>query len=225
MQIGNQTYNLRFTPDPDVVGVGYDSVTRAVTVTVTKKTVTVPALLRHICLQWQHARASTIPASSLYTVVSNDGGINAGPYTVTLKLKDAEHYKWAGSDEATAALSWTITPADIAVSGTATVTPLGYGQQLTDGERETRILHQHSPTNEKEVAYKLPASEMISGLSCTYTNSSGGRSSVNGKWQWDLTGLTQPLNASDTPYSVNATFVPSEPGNFKTTVTRTFQVR
>ena len=223
LQIGDQTYNLRFTPDPDVVGVGYDSVTRAVTVTVTKKTVTVPALSGTFVYNGS-TQKPTIPASSLYTVVSNDGGINAGPYTVTLKLEDAEHYKWAGSDEATADLSWTITPADIAVSGKATVTRLGYGQQLTDGEKETVILHEHSK-NETTATYKLPASDMISGLSCTYTNSSGGRSPVNGKWQWDLTGLTQPLNASDTPYSVNATFVPSEPDNFKPTVTRTFQVK
>ena len=63
---------------------------------------------------------SDIKSTDLYTVVKNDGGINAGEYEVVLTLKDPDNCKWANNENknsisvpftiAKAENSWTVEP-------------------------------------------------------------------------------------------------------------------
>ena len=57
--------------------------------------------------QWQ---AADISATDFYTV-QNEGGTNAGVYTVTLTLIDTNSYCWAGGDSNPTSLTFTITRA------------------------------------------------------------------------------------------------------------------
>ena len=45
-------------------------------------------------------QAATIEASDAYTVIENNGGVNAGEYNVVLKLTDENAYEWKTPDEA-----------------------------------------------------------------------------------------------------------------------------
>ena len=64
-------------------------------------------------------QAATIEASDAYTVVENNGGVNAGEYNVVLKLTDGNAYEWKTPDEADATmltLKFVITKATNSVS-------------------------------------------------------------------------------------------------------------
>ena len=52
-----------------------------------------------------------VPVSTLYTVQSNPGGVNAGNYDVVLELTDSTNYQW---DEQGGKAAFQITPADLA---------------------------------------------------------------------------------------------------------------
>ena len=45
-------------------------------------------------------QAATVDASDAYTVIENNGGVNAGEYNVVLKLTDENAYEWKTPDEA-----------------------------------------------------------------------------------------------------------------------------
>ena len=45
-------------------------------------------------------QAATVEASDAYTVIENNGGVNAGEYNVVLKLTDENAYEWKTPDEA-----------------------------------------------------------------------------------------------------------------------------
>lgn len=64
-------------------------------------------------------QAADVPASGLYTVEQNNGGIDAGNYDVVLKLRNSANYKWSTTDNAQVTLRFEITQA----VNTWTVTP------------------------------------------------------------------------------------------------------
>ena len=64
-------------------------------------------------------QAATVEASDAYTVIENNGGVNAGEYNVVLKLTDGNAYEWKTPDEADATmltLKFVITKATNSVS-------------------------------------------------------------------------------------------------------------
>ena len=64
-------------------------------------------------------QAATVEASDAYTVIENNGGVNAGEYNVVLKLTDENAYEWKTPDEADATmltLKFVITKATNSVS-------------------------------------------------------------------------------------------------------------
>jgi len=73
-------------------------------------------------------QAADIPASDLYTVVKNDGGIDAGNYDVVLKLNDGANYKWATTDNAEVTLQFKIVQAKNAWVTTPSITGWTYGE-------------------------------------------------------------------------------------------------
>ncbi len=64
-------------------------------------------------------QVATVEASDAYTVIENNGGVNAGEYNVVLKLTDENAYEWKTPDEADATmltLKFVITKATNSVS-------------------------------------------------------------------------------------------------------------
>ena len=64
-------------------------------------------------------QAATVEASDAYSVIENNGGVNAGEYNVVLKLTDENAYEWKTPDEADATmltLKFVITKATNSVS-------------------------------------------------------------------------------------------------------------
>lgn len=64
-------------------------------------------------------QAATVEANDAYTVIENNGGVNAGEYKVVLKLTDENAYEWKTPDEAdatTLTLKFVITKATNSVS-------------------------------------------------------------------------------------------------------------
>ena len=49
-------------------------------------------------------QVATVEASDAYTVIENNGGVNAGEYNVVLKLTDENAYEWKTPDEADATM-------------------------------------------------------------------------------------------------------------------------
>ena len=49
-------------------------------------------------------QTATVEASDAYTVIENNGGVNAGEYNVVLKLTDENAYEWKTPDEADATM-------------------------------------------------------------------------------------------------------------------------
>ena len=64
-------------------------------------------------------QAATVETSDAYTVIENNGGVNAGEYKVVLKLTDENAYEWKTPDEAdatTLTLKFVITKASNSIS-------------------------------------------------------------------------------------------------------------
>lgn len=80
------------------------------TVTVEKQTVTEPTIESKGYTGMK--LTAEVPESDLYTVVTNEGGINKGSYDVVLELNDPDNYKWKTTDEKTVTLTFTVTAAD-----------------------------------------------------------------------------------------------------------------
>ena len=173
--VGSYTYTVKFTPDNLNC---YNSATIDVTVNVNKQTVEVPTIASTVYNG--QPQKPNVPATDYYTVVTNNGGTNAGDYAVVLELKDAANYVWSDGDtSAQKTLTFTIAKATMTVFGTASVMELGYGQTLKAGTETT--------------ADKTTANEMISGLTITGVNDV----TMTGKWEWDdSTHVGEVLNAS-----------------------------
>ena len=173
--VGSYTYTVKFTPDNLNC---YNSATIDVTVNVNKKTVAIPEIAS-VTYNGQPQQPN-VPNTDFYTVVTNNGGTNAGDYAVVLELKDAANYVWSDGDtSAQKTLTFTIAKATMTVFGTASVMELGYGQTLKAGTETT--------------ADKTTANEMISGLTITGVNDV----TMTGKWEWDdSTHVGEVLNAS-----------------------------
>ena len=173
--VGSYTYTVKFTPDNLNC---YNSATIDVTVNVNKKTV---AILEIASVTYNgQPQQPNVPNTDFYTVVTNNGGTNAGDYAVVLELKDAANYVWSDGDtNAQKTLTFTIAKATMTVSGKASVMTLGYGQTLKTGVGMTTD--------------NTCANEMISGLTITGVNNV----SMTGIWDWDDSAhVGKVLNAS-----------------------------
>ena len=110
-----------------------------------------------------------------------------------------------------AVVSYQIRKADLTVSADPAgndiqVQKLGYGQELTDGEKETRTV------NGKVVDFRLSAQDMISGVVVSYERN-GSSIPVTGKWKWMLTDETGEPYSQPLPVGkrqIKAEFIPEE---------------
>ena len=82
----------------------------AVTLVSGDKALVEPPVVRDVKFTGSPVTA-TVPASELWTVVANAGGTAEGRYTVTLKLTDAEHSRWVGSETDTIELAYNVVAA------------------------------------------------------------------------------------------------------------------
>ncbi len=83
----------------------------------TKTTVNVPVVNSKIYNG--EKQSATVETSDAYTVIENNGGVNAGEYKVVLKLTDENAYEWKTPDEAdatTLTLKFVITKASNSIS-------------------------------------------------------------------------------------------------------------
>ena len=79
-------------------------------------------------------QAATVEASDAYTVIENNGGVNAGEYNVVLKLTDENAYEWKTPDEADTTmltLTFSITKAANEIT-VLTVADRTYGEQADE---------------------------------------------------------------------------------------------
>lgn len=213
LAIGPLSFSATFTPDDQL---GYRSGAAMVTADPKKTVVPLPAIAAKTYTAG--SQTADIDSTADYTVTENAGGTDTGTYDVVLTLADPAGYRWENDPTGTSAaatLAFVINPATLTVSGTESVMPLGYGQKLAGGTADNGML-------------ALCANTMISGITVKF-----GASTVNGDWKWTLTGLSQPLNASDpdddktsgSGYSVSAAFTPTSPNasNFQL-LSRSFAV-
>ena len=110
-----------------------------------------------------------------------------------------------------AVVSYQIRKADLTVSADPAgngiqVQKLGYGQELTEGEKETHTV------NGKVVDFRLSAQDMISGVVVSYERN-GSSIPVTGKWKWMLTDETGEPYSQPLPVGkrqIKAEFIPEE---------------
>jgi hypothetical protein len=115
--VTNSGYEAALTVDDanyDYTNVqGYNSetheVTRTVSLTVNKATVTAPTIVSKTYTGQK--QTATVASSTLYSVTTNNGGTNVGSYDVVLTLTDPANYKWTDSTEAAKTLKFNITKA------------------------------------------------------------------------------------------------------------------
>ena len=197
-QVGTYRYFAIFTPEDTE---HYSVFPEWMTVTVRKGTVTIPTVPSAVYNG--KLQKPSMSDTDYYTVEVNNGGTDAGGYTVTLKLKDAANYKWSDGDESeTKDLTFTISPAPLYVGTGYSVAPLGYGQQLVGGK----------DTHTDKV--NRSASDILSGAEVTMVDNT----TVAGWWEWtDENYVGKTLNASSVKdnndygdgYQVLATFHPT----------------
>lgn len=219
---GEQEFTMTFVPEDED---GFRRITGIkVKLTVTKREVEIPLIAG---LTYDGSRQKPVVNETAdYEVTENNGGISAGTYTVTLRLKYPEYMVWKESglatdgsqatvsseDPAVAVVSYQIRKADLTVSADPAgngiqVQKLGYGQEMTEGEKETRIV------NEKVVDFRLSAQDMISGVVVSYERN-GSSIPVTGKWKWMLTDEkgepynSQPMQVGT--WQIEAEFIPEE---------------
>ena len=219
---GEQEFTLTFVPEDED---GFRRITGIkVKLTVTKREVEIPLIAG---LTYDGSlQKPVVNETADYEVTENNGGISAGTYTVTLRLKYPEYMVWKESglatdgsqatvsseDPAVAVVSYQIRKADLTVSADPAgngiqVQKLGYGQEMTEGEKETRTV------NGKVVDFRLSAQDMISGVVVSYERN-GSSIPVTGKWKWMLTDETgKPYNSQPMQvgtWQIEAEFIPEE---------------
>ena len=219
---GEQEFTLTFVPEDED---GFRRITGIkVKLTVTKREVEIPLIAG---LTYDGSlQKPVVNETADYEVTENNGGISAGTYTVTLRLKYPEYMVWKESglatdgsqatvsseDPAVAVVSYQIRKADLTVSADPAgngiqVQKLGYGQEMTEGEKETRTV------NGKVVDFRLSAQDMISGVVVSYERN-GSSIPVTGKWKWMLTDETgEPYNSQPMQvgtWQIEAEFIPEE---------------
>lgn len=103
--VGTKTFTALFTP----ASANYNSREVAITLTVAKKSVPVPAAASKIYTG--STLSSGITATELYTVSSEETGADVGKYSLTLRLTDSANYKWASTDSDSVTVVFEITKA------------------------------------------------------------------------------------------------------------------
>ena len=171
-KVGTFEYNIVFQPDRTDL---FNPCKAPVKITVTSGKVAIPVI--EPAEYNGTLQKANISDTAYYTVESNSGGIDAGDYTVVLKLKDSVNTAWSDGTTADKVRTFTIQPAKLKLDKTKhSVSPLSYGQQLcTD------------PNGTSNDIIKT-ANDMLSGLVVTGINGE----QINGKWVWDasMKGIT-----------------------------------
>jgi len=75
-------------------------------------------------------QTADIADTEFYTVKQNNGGTEKGSYNVVLKLKDADNYKWATTDNAEVIAQFVISAAENAWSATPSISGWTYGETV-----------------------------------------------------------------------------------------------
>ena len=120
---GTNTLVAVFTP----ANGNYNSREVEITVTVAKKTVTVPTVPNPSMVYNSQVQYAGLASTNLYTVTDN-GGTNVGNYIATVTLADASNYKWSTTEDAAVALTYTIIPAQNEIS--ASIENILFGEEL-----------------------------------------------------------------------------------------------
>ena len=178
----------RFVPDKKYDG-GFAEFTAEVSFAVAYKSVYIPEI-SSVYYSGLRQRAGLPENPDDYTVLANEGGVNAGEYDVALHLKDTTNYSWVrkwGSQESAVGqqditLKFKINKAVPQLATTGTITPISYGQKLTatddPGKEEVRGI--------QNVETRLPAKKMLNGYRITYPSVSEA-TAVDGIWRWVTT--------------------------------------
>ena len=106
------------------------------TVTVDKATVTEPTITSKPYTG--SAQTADIVDTDLYTVEQNNGGTAQGSYDVVLKLKDADNYKWATTDNAEVTVKFVISAAENAWTVAPSISGWTYGEAAKDPTGEAK---------------------------------------------------------------------------------------
>jgi len=107
------------------------------TVTVDKATVTEPIIGSKPYIG--SAQTANIVDTDLYTVEQNNGGTAQGNYDVVLKLKDADNYKWATTDNAEVTVKFVISEAENAWNVAPSISGWTYGETAKTPTYEARF--------------------------------------------------------------------------------------
>ncbi len=105
---GEHIYVAVYTPNDTA---NYESRRVEVSVMVNKQTVYEPTIHKQTVYTGSEITILTVKEDALYTADKNLAATEAGNYTITLTLKDAENYKWSGSSAASVELNYAITQA------------------------------------------------------------------------------------------------------------------
>lgn len=99
-----------------------------ITVSISKQEVTPPTIAEKVFTG--STLTADVPASALYTVTANNGGIAVGEYDVVLSLKDKDNYMWENGDSDDLTLKFNIVTADSQITIPADITET-YGDTIT----------------------------------------------------------------------------------------------
>ena len=123
--VGEHVYTAVYTPNDPA---NYEARRVDVEVTVIKKTVYEPTVQAQSVYTGNHIIALTVDTDALYTANGDLVATNVGNYAITLTLKDANNYKWSGSENASIELTYSITQAPNAIT-TLAVDGWTYGEE------------------------------------------------------------------------------------------------
>jgi len=99
----------RLTAGTSAVTLTCGGKTANIPITVAKQAVAAPVIPNSTYTG--ETQTAAVADNSFYTVTANEGGMDAGSYTVTLTLKDPENYKWSDSESADKNMTFTIVKA------------------------------------------------------------------------------------------------------------------
>ncbi len=122
---GSQTHKANYAGDAN-----YNAASNVdVTVTVSKASVTKPALEINSFTFDNTSKTVSLNASGVYTFGGTTSATNAGNYTATVTLTDKTNYQWTDASTTDLSLAWDISKANVSAPTGLTAT---YGQTLAN---------------------------------------------------------------------------------------------
>ncbi len=146
---GTNTFTAVFTPENG----NYLERRVPITVTVSKKSVTVPTVANKVYTS--STITSGLTDTALYTVESDLGGVNVAKYGVTLKLVDSSNYKWSTTDSETVTVDYEITKATNSWTTAPTVSDITFGDSIsyTAVSKYDSVKVTYRPKNDASAAF------------------------------------------------------------------------